>query len=226
MTATLYYGVTTGKLDPGGDPMEFEVDLTPEQEAAYKRALMTGKEFDDFIELRELPKEYYDVIEEEEIEILLDVEDEYTMECMGLTEVDPDEINDLVHSGDEHAIKFFKLEDLNEEELEAWDANELDELPQIADFKEDFTPESPFDNGWTLHVRLCDPRYDDCQMGESYCITKERVTEYMKEALKAKDFSLVDEVVKAQQDFFSENGEDIRKTVSLLAAELGIDDYT
>ncbi len=226
MTVTLLYGISTGQLDPGGDPIDYEVDLTPTQESDYKRALMTGKEFEDFEELRELINGCYEEIEYDEIENLLEYEDEFCMECMGYAKVDPDEINDLVQSGDEHAIKYFKLDRLNPEELEEWDANDLENLPKIADFNEDFEPESPFDNGWKLNVWFFDPRTDEFFEGKSYPITKESIIDYLKEALKAGDFSLVNEVLKAQEDFFSEQGEDIKKTVLQLAEKLGLREYT
>ena len=44
---------------------------------------------------------------------------------------------------------------------EEWDAYDLDEedIPTIADFKEDFEPESPYDCGWTLNVQFVDPNF-------------------------------------------------------------------
>jgi hypothetical protein len=79
------------------------------------------------------------------------------MECQGEAEMDPDELNDLVAARDPHALEFFGLTDADEEDLEEWDANDLDELPLIKDFVEGFEPYSPYDEGWILHVEFVDP---------------------------------------------------------------------
>ena len=46
---------------------------------------------------------------------------------------------------------------MSDEELEEWDAYDLDEVPTIKDFKEDFEPYSPYDEGWSLNVHFVDP---------------------------------------------------------------------
>ena len=46
MTIILNYGISTGKL-AGGEVFDREVDLTPEQEAAYMKAALAGKSFED-----------------------------------------------------------------------------------------------------------------------------------------------------------------------------------
>ena len=83
------------------------------------------------------------------------------MECQGETEVDPDEINDLIADRDPHALEYFGLTDADEDTLDEWDANDLDELPLIKDFEEDFEPYSPFDDGWTLNVQFVEPDEDE-----------------------------------------------------------------
>jgi hypothetical protein len=99
-------------------------------------------------------------IEEEEFSNGLSYGDEYVMECQGEAEVDPDEINDLIADRDPHALAFFGLEDADDDELDEWDANDLDELPLIKDFVEGFEPYSPYDEGWTLNVEFVDPNND------------------------------------------------------------------
>ena len=79
------------------------------------------------------------------------------LECQGLAEVDPYEINDLIADRDPHALAFFGLEDADDDELDEWDANDLDELPLIKDFNEGFEPYSPFDEGWCLNIEFVDP---------------------------------------------------------------------
>ena len=46
---------------------------------------------------------------------------------------------------------------MTDEEIEEWDAYDLDEIPMINDFEEDFEPSSPYDCGWDLHVEFVDP---------------------------------------------------------------------
>ena len=159
MTITLNYGIVFGKCD-ASDVFEWDVELNEEQEAAYKKAIEDGENFEDVPELVALCEEAYSEIADEELYNLIEAGDEYALECQGEAPVDPDEINDLVQSGDAHAIAFFGLEGLSQEELEEWDANDLDELPLIKDFVEDFVPESPFDNGWTLNVWIPEPDED------------------------------------------------------------------
>ena len=85
------------------------------------------------------------------------MEDEYVMECQGLAPMDEDELNDLVEARDPHALAFFDLTEASDEELEEWDAYDLEEIPTIAEFQADFEPYSPYDAGWTLHVEFVDP---------------------------------------------------------------------
>ena len=79
------------------------------------------------------------------------------MECQGVAPMDQDELNDLVAARDPHALAFFGLTEATDEELEEWDAYDLDEVPTIAEFQVDFEPYSPYDAGWTLHVEFVDP---------------------------------------------------------------------
>ena len=225
MTIILNYGISTGKL-AGGEVFEREVDLTPEQEGAYMKAALAGKPFEDYPELRALLQDEYDEIADEELDPLIEEEDEYAMECMGLAEVDPDEINDLVYNKDPHAIAFFGLEDLSDEELEDWDANDLDELPTIADFVEDFEPESPFDCGWTLNVSFADEYVDNWfQDDAAFNFTKETANELIRDAMKAGDFEFVDDVVEAQREYYSEDAGELEQAIYRIAKDLGLDSY-
>ena len=62
---------------------------------------------------------------------------------------------------DPYTLAFFALRDADDEELEAWDAYDLDddEVPTIAQFRKDFEPCSPFDAGWILTVEFVDPNF-------------------------------------------------------------------
>ena len=155
-TVDIHYGVTFGKCD-STDWMDWKLELTDEEAEIYDHAIENEIRLCDVPELEAALARAYDEIEEEEIQNGLDYENEYTMECQGVLPVDPDEINDLIADRDAHALAFFGLEDATDEELEEWDANDLDELPLIKDFEEDFEPYSPFDAGWDLHVEFVDP---------------------------------------------------------------------
>ena len=152
----LRYGVTFGKGD-SSDWIDWEVELTDEEEAIYDNAIENEIPLNEIEELEGALQRAYEEIEDEEISMSIDFEDEYVMECQGLLEVDPDEINDLIADRDPHALAFFGLDDADDDELDEWDANDLDELPLIKDFVEGFEPRSPYDEGWTLNVEFVDP---------------------------------------------------------------------
>ena len=150
------YGVTFGKCD-SSDWIDYEVELTDEEEVAYENAIENEIPLSDVPELEAALARAYEDIEEMEIQNGIDLEDEYVMECQGLAPMDEDELNELVAARDPHVLSFFGLTEATDEELEEWDAYDLDEVPTIADFKEDFEPYSPYDAGWTLNVEFVDP---------------------------------------------------------------------
>ncbi len=160
MIGEIRYGVTFGKCD-SSDWIDWEIDLTDEEVAAFKKAAMMGEDLDSVPELQDALQRAYKEIEEAEISMGIDNGDEYVLECQGEIEMDPDELNDLVHDRDPHALEFFGLTEASGEELEEWDANDLDELPKICDFVEDFEPESPYDAGWTLNVEFVEPTEEE-----------------------------------------------------------------
>lgn len=153
------YGIILGKGD-ASDWMDYEIGLTDEEAVAYDNAIADEIPLSDVSDLQDALERAYEEIEDIEIQISIDTEDEYVMECQGLAPMDEDELNDLVADCDPYALAFFGLENASEEELEEWDASDLDELPSIADFKKDFEPYSPFEEGWRLQVEFVDPNYD------------------------------------------------------------------
>ena len=155
-TVEIRYGVTFGKGD-SSDWLEDEVDLTDEEERIYDDAVENGVLLEEIPELRAALNRAREIIEDREIDIGVENEDEYILECLGLLPMDADALNDLVADRDPHALAFFELEDASEDELDEWDAYDLDELPTIAAFQEDFEPSNPFDGGWRLHVEFVDP---------------------------------------------------------------------
>ena len=134
MIGEIRYGVTFGKCD-SSDWIDWEIDLTDEEVAAFKKAARMGEDPNTVPELQDALQRAYDDIECEEISMGIDNEDEYVLECQGLIEMDPDELNDLVADRDPKALAFFGLTDADDEELEEWDANDLDELPRVNGWK-------------------------------------------------------------------------------------------
>jgi len=155
-----HYGVVYGKCD-SSDWFDIDIELDDEAEKAYNKAKEEHIPFECFKELNAALDAAYGKVEKEEIENSICFEDEFVMECQGEHPVDPDEINDLVAARDPHAMEFFDLQDLTEDELEEWDANDLDELPLVRDFDKDFVPCSPFDNGWILRVEFVEDPTDE-----------------------------------------------------------------
>ena len=154
--AELRYYVSFGDGDSSED-IEWEVDLTDEEEEIYNHAVANGISLNDIHELQKALQRAYEDIEEQEIEMGIENEDEYVLKCQGLAEVDPYEINNLIAKRDPHALAFFGLEDADDDEITEWDAYAQDELPLIKDFFKDFEPYSPFDEGWSLVIRFVDP---------------------------------------------------------------------
>ena len=115
-TVEVRYGVTFGKGD-SSDWIDGEVDLTDEEAAIYDAAIASETPLEDVKELKDALQRAYDDIEEMEIQNGIDMEDEYVMECQGLAQMDPDELNELIASRDPHALQFFGLEDADEDEL-------------------------------------------------------------------------------------------------------------
>ena len=150
------YYVSFGKGD-SSESIPYDIFLTDEEEEIYDKAVEEGLDLNNIEELQPALQRAYEEIEEQEIEMAIENEDEFVMECQGLAEVDAYEINKLVANRDPHTLKFFGLEDASDEELEEWDANDLEKLPLIKDFEENFEPSSPFDMGWGLNVSFVDP---------------------------------------------------------------------
>lgn len=157
-TVELNYWVTFGKCD-STDRIPWEVELTDEEEKIYDNAIANKLSLNEIPELQGALDRAYSEIEEESIEIGLDDGDEFVMECQGVAPMDCDELNELVAKRDPHALEFFGLQDATDEELEEWDAYDLDDddIPLIKDFQEDFEPESPYAVGWDLNVEFVDP---------------------------------------------------------------------
>lgn len=217
-TIELRYGACFGKGD-GSDWFEYEYDITEEQVAAYQMAVKMRKPLDSVDELAEVLSAAYKEIEEEEIDNLCDAEDEYVLECQGRIPVDADRLNELVHNADPYTLEFLDLQDLSPEELEDWDADcDLDELPLICDFEQDFEPRSPFDGGYSLFVEFVDPNEDEW-------LEEEEAEQTIRElfAMTPGDFSLVLEYIEINGEDYGD--EDLQNLAIQVAEELGIVDF-
>ena len=80
MTVDVYYTVTYGKGD-GSDTMESEVELTAEEEEAYKKALLLRIPLDEVPELEDALSRAYAEIEADEMDLSCELGDEYAQEC-------------------------------------------------------------------------------------------------------------------------------------------------
>ena len=149
------YYVVFGKCD-ASEHIDWELALTDEEAEIYNNAVKNKISLESIPELNEALQRAYEEIEENEIELAIENEDEYVLDCQGARTVDPDELNELIAERDPHALAFFGLEDADEKTLDNWDANELEKLPLVRDFDEDFEPYSPFDEGWDLRVYFVD----------------------------------------------------------------------
>ena len=97
------YGVTFGKCD-SSDWIDYEVELTDEEEIAYENAIENEIPLSNVPELEAALARAYEEVEEMEIQNGIDLEDEYVLECQGLAQMDEDELNELVAARDPHAL--------------------------------------------------------------------------------------------------------------------------
>lgn len=112
----------------------------------------SGNEYAEFWETA------LEFIQAELVKHAIEFGDEYVLECYGLIPVDATRINKLIAQRDKHTLTFFGLESSPEDELNNWDANNLEKLPLVKDFEEDFKPIQPIYDKWNVYH----PDYDNC----------------------------------------------------------------
>ena len=100
----------------------------------YNNAVRNNIPLNSVEELADTLAEIRDEIETKIIDDFITAGNEYVCKCEGIVPVDPDEINKLVADRDKGALKFLKLENATEDELENWDASTLENLPLVRDF--------------------------------------------------------------------------------------------
>lgn len=83
MKILLNYTVKLGKYDGNDDVFEREVDVhDAEVEKAFKKAVMTGEDFDEVSELQGLCDEVYREIEQQEnAKLRVEADDAFALEC-------------------------------------------------------------------------------------------------------------------------------------------------
>lgn len=215
MRVILNYKVKAGKYDNNDDVFEWIVDSpNKELEEAYTRAIMTGTYLEDVPEFKALCEQERSKIEKHVLQEMSKDGDEYSvLEALGEVKMDLDELNNLVHSKDSHALKFFGLEGMSDDQLQKWDSAELDSIPLVKDFKEDFQPKNPFNDDYKLEVFIPD--------GEEVIPTEEEVIEYLRKALSSKDVKLAEEIVLEQND----NYDDLFEKSLEIAKEVGCQEF-
>ena len=120
MRVILNYKVKAGKYDNNDDVFEWIVDSpNKELEEAYTRAIMTGTYLEDVPEFKALCEQERSKIEKHVLQEMSKDGDEYSvLEALGEVKMDLDELNNLVHSKDSHALKFFGLEGMSADQLQ------------------------------------------------------------------------------------------------------------
>ncbi len=130
----------------------FNLFIAERIDAGKSINLSTGDEYIDFFEAALV------YIQDALVKHAIEFGDEYVLKCYGLLPVDATRVNELIAQRDKHALKFFGLESSSEDELNNWDANNLEKLPLVKDFEEDFKPIQPIYDKWNVYH----PDYDNC----------------------------------------------------------------
>lgn len=216
-TVELCYAVVFGKGD-ASESTPYEIELKGDDEKAYLSAKKLRLPFEDVPELEAVLERSYKNAENMAIDSLLEFDDEYVKKCLGKNPVNPKTINDLVSNRDPHTLAFFELTDLSDEELEKWDASDLDILPNVCDFDEGFEPRSPFDGGYRISVGFAEnPEDEDLEEDEA----RETLTELLSSA--GGDYTEVEDYIDRCDWLY--DGDDLQDLANEIAESLGLKDY-
>lgn len=214
MELPIMYNVTFGKGD-GSEDIDYDEIIVPEDQIddVMYTLLTEGEDgLEKFSFIDEQCHEAYLDIEQNCIDDLVYSDDPYAVKCCGTEEKDIDELNDLVHSRNKHALAYFGLADASDDEIDKWDAKDLAELPTVADFDEDFEYKSPFDGGYDLSVFCGGVSIDD-----------DDVKDYITRLFKKKDYDTIDSLLENINDTCFDG--DLEEIIEEVAEELGVDEY-
>lgn len=134
----------------------FDFEISESEKVIYQHTIERGGSLNMVPGLKDALQRAREVIEPEEIMCGITNEDEHVLQCLGLVEVDPAYLNELIAERNQETLEFFGLEDASEEELNAWNANDLTELPLVCELGVDFREENPF-SGWWLQIEFVEP---------------------------------------------------------------------
>ena len=164
----LQYGISFGKLD-SSDWVDYWINLAGDAEKDYLAAMEIAdpekRNFSGSAALVQALENAADDIKDEALDNLRDAGDEYALSFhKGYDKVDTDELDELVHNRDPHALEFFGLTDADDEELEDWYADELDwdDLPEYEVFYQGYEAGNPFNEGYILSVHYADDPECSC----------------------------------------------------------------
>lgn len=191
MFADLVYAVSYGNDDVSGE-LEWEIELTEEEAEVYSSIIRMRDSFAGVDELESVLWRAESEVENFEINYAIEDGNEYVCDCLGLSEVTVDELNDLVHNKDNNALEYFNLINCNPEEIAKWDANNLSKLPIRKEFDPKFEPQSPFSKNW----EITELRFADVDEIPEYAIVYEdEVRETLKYLLQNAngDYSIIDD---------------------------------
>lgn len=215
MKVILNYKVKAGSNYSDDDVFEWVVDSpNKELEEAFTRAVMTGTYLEDVPEFQALCESEKSKIEEHVLQDLAKDGEDYTvLEALGEVRMDADELNNLVHSKDSYAIKFFGLESMTEDQLQTWNSSELETIPLVKDFQKDFKPINPFNSNYKLEVFVPDV--------DEVIPTEDEVIDYIRKAFISKDVALAEEVILEHNS----NYEDLIEKSFEIAEEVGCQEF-
>lgn len=217
-TVKLKYRITFGKGD-STDWREWNITLYGEADDQYFWDKMLRLSLYNDPALKGVLSAAYKEIEEEEIANGIKSDDEYTKACQGYIPVNEEEINALVAARDPYTLEFFGLSGLSDEELDDWDASELENLPYVRDFDEDFEPESPFDGDYSLIVDFVDWPDEEILDIEEACQTLQMLFSEAKG-----NYELVDDYVSRCERMYDGVGS-LHELAEGFALDLGLTDF-
>jgi len=168
---------------------EFTTTLTREEEPDILRLRLLTEDPNEAEVPREITDRLRPQLEERAIELLIQEEDPFTLECTGNMPMDAEELDRLIINRDIDALDFFDLLDAPTDEIDAWSAWALDELPTRREFIREFEPTNPFRRGYWLRLHFVDLEVPD----------EDEICKALHRALKHGDEMLTERIINIQE---------------------------